>query len=422
MEYDFVQMVAKGVNWAQSLPNYQYILNKDPKEVLVYKAPFEVYFARKCNTYNTAMTDEEVVENAGKCIPSEGDRRRCSKHASNIRKHAAKANDRCSERMIRGHLRSHPPAKYNVGEKVYVRLPRKGGIKSAQKRRYVLEAEILKRNIHRHVYKVAYISPVTGKKSEKWLPVDDITSLTLGEEKTKQRAAKITKKAHRSRYYIPMEPDDFQKIIEEQGFDIQYNPPGDRSCQFAALAHQLSALGIFRSAETMREEIVRYLETNTVDNKGFPLLEFLPEFTSWEQYLEYMARYNTFGDQITLFAAANLYNINIQVISTLGPGAEHLFEPSSSVLLGNVYLGHFAASEHYVSLLPWFCDSQNGGPECDGSSVQGIGAHSETDGDTREMDEIESDTAGVGGSRDIGGLRGRIGDASGVGGSSGDTD
>ena len=78
MEYDFVQMGVKGVNWAQSLPSYQYILNKDPKEVLAHKTPFEVYFARKCNSYNTAMTDEEVVENAGKCIPSEGDRRRCS--------------------------------------------------------------------------------------------------------------------------------------------------------------------------------------------------------------------------------------------------------------------------------------------------------------------------------------------------------
>ena len=67
MEYDFVQIGAKGVNWAQSLPSYQYILNKDLKEVLAYKTRFEVYFARKCNTYNTAMTDEEVVENTGKC-------------------------------------------------------------------------------------------------------------------------------------------------------------------------------------------------------------------------------------------------------------------------------------------------------------------------------------------------------------------
>ena len=67
-----------------------------------------------------------------------------------------------------------------------------------------------------------------------------------------------------------------------------------------------------------------------------------------------MAKSNTFGDQITLFAAANLYNINIQVISTLGPGAQHLFEPSPSVPLGTVFLGHFAAGEHYVSLLHGF--------------------------------------------------------------------
>ena len=73
MEYDIIQMGSKGVNWVQRLSNYQRILNEDPKEVLAYKTPFEVYFARKCNSYNTAMTDEEVVENAGKCNPSEGD-------------------------------------------------------------------------------------------------------------------------------------------------------------------------------------------------------------------------------------------------------------------------------------------------------------------------------------------------------------
>ena len=71
MEYDIIQMDSKGVNWVQKLPNYQRILNEAPKEVSAYKTPFEVYFARKCHSYNTAMTDEEVVENAGKCNPSE---------------------------------------------------------------------------------------------------------------------------------------------------------------------------------------------------------------------------------------------------------------------------------------------------------------------------------------------------------------
>ena len=85
-------MGSKGINWVQRLPNYQRILNEDPKEVLAYKTPFEVYFAHKCNSYNTAMTDEEVVENARKCNPSEGDRRRRSKHASLPRKKAANAS------------------------------------------------------------------------------------------------------------------------------------------------------------------------------------------------------------------------------------------------------------------------------------------------------------------------------------------
>ena len=79
------------------------------------------------------MTDEEVVENVGKCIPSEGNQRGRSKHASNIRKQAAKANDRCSERMIRGHLRSHPPAEYNVGEKAMCACQGKGVLKVPKK-------------------------------------------------------------------------------------------------------------------------------------------------------------------------------------------------------------------------------------------------------------------------------------------------
>ena len=33
-----------------------------------------------------------------------------------------------------------------------------------------------------------------------------------------------------------------------------------------------------------------------------------------------------------------------------------------------VYLGNFAQGEHYVSLMPWVCDTQNKGPECEGGS------------------------------------------------------
>lgn len=54
MEYDFIKMREKGVNWVKSLPTYQRILNNDPKEVLSHKTPFEVYFARKCKSFKTS--------------------------------------------------------------------------------------------------------------------------------------------------------------------------------------------------------------------------------------------------------------------------------------------------------------------------------------------------------------------------------
>ena len=65
----------------------------------------------------------------------------------------------------------------------------------------------------------------------------------------------------------------------------------------------------------MREEIVKYLETNPLDEDRFPLYEWVPYFDSWPQYLTHMAQGPTYGDQLTLYAAANLHNVNIHIIS-----------------------------------------------------------------------------------------------------------
>ena len=62
IEYDFLKMGKKGLNWAKALPEYQKILNEEPKEVLKYKSPFEVYFARKPSSHtNRAMECEDLV-------------------------------------------------------------------------------------------------------------------------------------------------------------------------------------------------------------------------------------------------------------------------------------------------------------------------------------------------------------------------
>ena len=130
-----------------------------------------------------------------------------------------------------------------------------------------------------------------------------------------------------------MRRDDYAKAIEDQGFKLVYNPPGDGNCQFAALSHQTKRLGILRSPETMRKEIVEYLKSSLYKSDGFPLLEHLAddEFACWDDYITHMARDGTYWDQITPYAAANLSNIDIQIISSLGVGGHHVFTPLASV-------------------------------------------------------------------------------------------
>lgn len=79
MEYDLLKMGKKGLNWAKALPDYQRILNEDPKEVLKYKSPFEVYFARKPSYHHDVAPEsedsimEELVGNIANCNPTNTD-------------------------------------------------------------------------------------------------------------------------------------------------------------------------------------------------------------------------------------------------------------------------------------------------------------------------------------------------------------
>ena len=72
---------------------------------------------------------------------------------------------------------------------MHIRLRRK-----PLNKRHVTEGRIEKRKIKLHNYEVSYASPLTGKKERKWVSVDDVTSLTLEQEKRKQKCAKLSKK------------------------------------------------------------------------------------------------------------------------------------------------------------------------------------------------------------------------------------
>ena len=189
MEYDLRKIGQDGVERAKQLPLYQRILNNDPKEVIAYKTPFEIYFARNCNAFRESRLQDEILPSAGRVRPTKNDCYRRSRQALKLQNRAKKATRRCDKRMQRTQLRLNPPSVYSCGEKVCIRLRGKPSNK-----RHVTEGRIEKRKIKLHTYEVSYTSPLSGKEERKWVSVNDITSLTLEREKQKQKYAKLTKK------------------------------------------------------------------------------------------------------------------------------------------------------------------------------------------------------------------------------------
>ena len=68
----------------------------------------------------------------------------------------------------------------------------------------------------------------------------------------------------------------------------------------------------------------------------------------WDRDLASMAQDGEYGDQITLQAAAEIFNIEILVVSSLGPDETAVIAPTCTIPMAQIQLGHFAEgdSEH----------------------------------------------------------------------------
>lgn len=111
MEYDLLNIGKKGLNWSKALPEYQNILNKDPKEVLEYRSPFEIYFAHKpCNNQNQNLESDEFAVTIANCKPTDAERNHCFRYAKDVREFAYAATKCCHRRMVNAHLKSNPPS------------------------------------------------------------------------------------------------------------------------------------------------------------------------------------------------------------------------------------------------------------------------------------------------------------------------
>ena len=113
---------------------------------------------------------------------------------------------------------------------------------------------------------------------------------------------------------IPLTKEHRLAAIFEQGYSVSIDPPGDGNSQFHAIAHTLSRYGIYRSTQTLRDDIVRHHENNPNDHDGIPLELFMG--MPFSDYVGQMTRGGSYGDQRTLRAVSEIYNIHFTIIST----------------------------------------------------------------------------------------------------------
>ena len=124
------------------------------------------------------------------------------------------------------------------------------------------------------------------------------------------------------------------------GFLVVYNPKEDGNCQFDALRCWLHRLGTHRSMESIRDEIEAFLTQHPNNIEGIPLEYFAA--IPWNDYREAMARNGVYGDHITLQATADIFNIEILVLSSLCPEATTIISPTASIPIARIQLTHFA--------------------------------------------------------------------------------
>ena len=114
----------------------------------------------------------------------------------------------------------------------------------------------------------------------------------------------------------------------------------------------MQSIGIYRPAETVRQDAVLYL----MNSLAFGETNFMPVFKDigWEDCLREIQSDDTFDDEITLRAMSEIFNVELEVISMLRLAARQIITPHNSVAMTRLHLGHFAENEgtHFVALNP----------------------------------------------------------------------
>eukprot|EP00026_Physarum_polycephalum_P014660 Phypoly_transcript_15201.p1 GENE.Phypoly_transcript_15201~~Phypoly_transcript_15201.p1 ORF type:complete len:221 (+),score=17.86 Phypoly_transcript_15201:68-730(+) len=147
--------------------------------------------------------------------------------------------------------------------------------------------------------------------------------------------------------------DIMKERLKEHGFrEVVVD---SNNCQMRSLADQL--FGDQNKHQQVRAEMVKWLSNNEkfkIDDSTV-LGDFLDrdEFPKWEDYVKYLSKDSTWGDQLSLVAAAEAFKVTISVLSNVTAPGKYTYitniEPRKSPSTKTVYLANYH-EQHFNSL------------------------------------------------------------------------
>lgn len=156
-------------------------MNEDPKEILNWMSPFQVYYGRKSHrlanqlTYSQAEADEPCRPRQ-KTLPSEKHGLLFENNCKKNRITARKATPQCKQQNA--FSGKHKPSTYRMNDNVLVRV-KTGNHKVGQKC-IVIPGVVVQRNLKFHRYKVQFYKANSPSATQRWFIVSSITSVTCG--------------------------------------------------------------------------------------------------------------------------------------------------------------------------------------------------------------------------------------------------
>ena len=133
--------------------------------------------------------------------------------------------------------------------------------------------------------------------------MDETEHITALKKDTKQLAKE------RRHFLIPLKKSDRIDMLKNQRCEIIFDPSGDGSCQFSAIAYFLHSPGFDCSANQLREKVV--------EGQPYDLFAGI----HWSSYFNEMRLNGRYGGHITLDAISRMYDVHTHAISSLGPQA-----------------------------------------------------------------------------------------------------